>query len=316
RLSRTEFLCFECHFASGAFRRCQWQARPAEYCLCIALFVDCHGGRSTHFLASEPEMKRSGRICSIAGMFVISAFIGFVFSFNWDDATRRDQPTLGENLYIPSAKVLKRMSLGYSGVLADIYWTRAVQYYGRKLSTRRADLRYDLLPPLLDITTDLDPHLIVAYEFGSIFLSQRPPVGAGQPDKAVALIEKGIRANPDYWRLYFNLGFIHFFDRKDPRAAQQAFEKGSENPKSLIWMKTMAASMAEKANDPATALNLWSRLYESATDEMVRQNARQHIAALHVDHDVPELERRVKMYLERKGRLPSNWYEMMHEGLI
>jgi len=30
-------------------------------------------------------------------------------------------------------------------------------------------MRYDLLYPLLDITTDLDPHLIVAYEFGSCF---------------------------------------------------------------------------------------------------------------------------------------------------
>src|SRR5215469_2604703 len=261
-------------------------------------------------------MKRSGKIVPIVSALLVAAFVGSVFSLNGVEAARGNQATLEEILYIPSAKTLKRMSLGYSGVLADIYWTRAVQYYGRKLSTRRADLRYDLLPPLLDITTDLDPHLIVAYEFGSIFLSQRPPVGAGQPDKAVALIEKGIRANPDHWRLYFNLGFIHYFDRKDPRAAQQAFEKGSENPNSLIWMKTMAATMAERANDPETALYLWSRLYESTEDATVRQNARQHIAALHVDHDVPELERRVKMYLERKGHLPTNWYEMMHEGLI
>ena len=261
-------------------------------------------------------MKRSGKIVPIVSALLVAAFVGSVFSLNEVEAARGNQATLEEILYIPSAKTLKRMSLGYSGVLADIYWTRAVQYYGRKLSTRRADLRYDLLPPLLDITTDLDPHLIVAYEFGSIFLSQRPPVGAGQPDKAVALLEKGIRANPDYWRLYFDLGFIHFFDRKDPKAAQQAFEKGSENPKALSWMKALAASMAERANDPQTALNLWTKLYETTSDEMVKQNALQHIEGLRTDLDVLELERRVRIYQERTGRLPTTWYEMMHQGLL
>lgn len=247
---------------------------------------------------------------------LVAAFTGSIVSLNGVEAARGQQATLEDILFIPSSKALKRMGLGYSGVLADIYWTRAVQYYGRKLATRRPDLRYDLLYPLLDITTDLDPHLIVAYEFGSIFLSQRPPVGAGEPDKAVQFLEKGIRANPDHWRLYFDLGFIQYFDRKDPKAAQQSFEKGSENPNSLVWMKTMAANMAERANEPETALNLWIKLYETAGDEMVKQNALQHIEGLRTDHEVLELERRVKMYQERMGRLPATWYEMMHQGFL
>src|SRR5215470_18016146 len=172
-------------------------------------------------------MKRSGKIVPIVSALLVAAFVGSVFSLNGVEAARGNQATLEEILYIPSAKTLKRMSLGYSGVLADIYWTRAVQYYGRKLSTRRADLRYDLLPPLLDITTELDPHLTVAYEFGSIFLAQRPPAGAGMPKQAVQFVEKGIRANPNYWRLYYQLGFIHFIERKDYRAAAAAFEEGS-----------------------------------------------------------------------------------------
>src|SRR5215469_8809660 len=260
-------------------------------------------------------MNTPGKTVAIA-ILLVAAFTGSVVSLNGVEAARGKQATLEDILYIPSSKVLKRMGLGYSGVQADIYWTRAVQYYGRKLELHDQAARYDLLYPLLDITTDLDPHLIVAYEFGSIFLSQRPPVGAGQPDKAVQFLEKGIRNNPDYWRLYFDLGFIQFFDRKDPKAAQQAFEKGSQNPNSLVWMKTMAASMAERANDPQTALNLWSKLYETTSDEMVKQNALQHIEGLRTDQEVLELERLVKIYQERTGRLPTTWYEMMHQGLL
>ena len=39
---------------------------------------------------------------------------------------------LQEMLYIPSPKIVKRLSLGYSGLLADVYWTRVVQYFGAK----------------------------------------------------------------------------------------------------------------------------------------------------------------------------------------
>ena len=62
--------------------------------------------------------------------------------------------------------------------MADLYWTRVVQYYGDKRA--RHDANFELLWPLLDITTMLDPQLIVAYRFGSTFLSEPAPRGAGK----------------------------------------------------------------------------------------------------------------------------------------
>src|SRR5215831_11611674 len=161
-------------------------------------------------------------------LLVAGLFAGSVLAARKAEALRGNQATLEEVLYISSGKTLKGLSLGYSSLLADIYWTRAVQYFGGKHQQR--SVRYDLLYPLLNITTDLDPHLIPAFQTGSIFLSQKPPSGAGQPDKAVALMEKGIAANPENWRLYYNLGFIHYQDRRDFRAAQDAFERGSRVP--------------------------------------------------------------------------------------
>jgi tetratricopeptide (TPR) repeat protein len=259
-------------------------------------------------------MKNRRAVTLIAALLLTGAFAGSVAVLHLVEDTRGKQATLEEILYVPSAKTLKRMSLGHSGLLAGIYWTRAVQYYGRK--HLQAAPRYDLLYPLLDITTDLDPNLIIAYEFGSVFLSQQPPDGAGQPDKAVALVEKGIRANPDYWRLYFTLGFIHFMDRKDYKAAAEAFQKGAENPKALYWMKVMAASMAERAHDPNMAILMWRGIYESVEDKMVRENAIQHLNALIVDRDVSELERRVALFREKTGHLPSSWNDLIRESLL
>jgi tetratricopeptide (TPR) repeat protein len=249
-----------------------------------------------------------------AVFLLVTAFVGSVLALNTVESVRGKQATLEEILYIPSGKTLKKLSLGYSGLLADIYWTRAVQYFGGKLTGETE--RYDLLYPLLDITTDLDPHLIVAYEFGSVFLSQPPPSGAGDPDKAVALVEKGIRANPDYWRLYFTLGFIHYMDRKDYKAAEQAFQKGSQNPHALVWMKVMAATMAAHAGEPGTAVEIWKRLYESSDDKMIRDNAEKHLIALRVDQNIQDLERQVHTYFQNTGHFPVAWVDMVRAGLL
>ena len=59
--------------------------------------------------------------------------------------------TAEEVLYLSSPTVLKRISLGYGGLLADVYWTRAVQYFGSK--HHNGAQHYELLAPLLEITT-------------------------------------------------------------------------------------------------------------------------------------------------------------------
>ncbi len=247
-------------------------------------------------------------------LLLVGCMGGAALALRAVDQVRGEQATLEQVLYVRSGKTLKRFSLGYSGLLADVYWTRAVQYFGTEHQAKKR--AYHLLYPLLDITTDLDPHLIVAYEFGSVFLSQAPTAGAGQPDKAVALVEKGIRANPEYWRLYFTLGYIHYFDRKDYKAAQLAFQRGSEVPGALPWMKVMAATMAQHAGESATAAEIWRRIYESTDDPAIRQNAVQHFVALQVDTDVTELQHRVDLYREKMNRAPSGWPDLIQAGLL
>ena len=202
----------------------------------------------------------------LRGFLLITLFAGSVFSRRQVEKLRGQEATLEEVLYLPSGKTVKRLSLGYSGLLANIYWTRAVQYFGAKHI--KHSTQYDLLYPLLDITTDLDPKLIVAYEYGSVFLSQRPPGGAGQPDKAVALAEKGIRANPEYWRLYFILGFVHYIDRDDPEAAQRAFEQGLRG----AWRASLdegdgRANGGTQQRHTTPPSCLWQAVYETTLDK-------------------------------------------------
>ncbi len=226
----------------------------------------------------------------------------------------RANHTAADVLYLPSASVLKRLSLGYTGLAADIYWTRVVQYFGTKHRQGSAD--YALLAPLLEITTELDPKLIVAYQFGATFLAQDPPSGAGMPDKAVDFVEKGISRNPGQWRLYYALGFLHYMERHDYLAAAKAFERGSEVPGAHPSLKILAAAMAQQGGDRATARLLWATTYETTQDALIRQNALQHLQALRVDEDVSQLEALLQQYKEKTGRYPGELTELISAGLI
>jgi hypothetical protein len=226
----------------------------------------------------------------------------------------RGNATLEEVLYISSPKALKKLSLGYDGLLADIYWTRAVQYFGSK--HHEGAQRYDLLAPLLEITAALDPHLLVAYEYGANFLAPPPPNGGGLPERAIQLEEFGIRNNPNEWRLYYNDGFIHYMELKDYAGAAEAFARGAKVPNAHPFLAIMAAKMAEHAGDLQMARLMWSTTYEGSKDSSVRANAAAHLRALQVDEDVTNLEAGIGRYRQMNGRLPSSFSDLEAAGLI
>jgi len=219
-----------------------------------------------------------------------------------------------EALYVRSSRVLRRMSLGYTGLLADIYWTRAVQYFGERHHSGSGDFR--LLAPLLEVTTELDPRLLPAYQFGANFLAPKPPSGAGLPGAALALMKYGIEHNPDQWRLYYNLGFLYYTELKDYGKAADAFAQGAKLPATNPFMPILAARMAQHAGEFDTARMLWRTTYESTKDARIRDNAVQHLLALQVDEDVTRLEQVVEKYRDRTGRLPASMGDLERAGFI
>jgi tetratricopeptide (TPR) repeat protein len=230
------------------------------------------------------------------------------------DAQRESLSQERDDVLLRSGKLVKVMSLEYAPLLADIYWTRVVQYYGNKHVRGQANL--ELLWPLLDITTTLDPNLLISYRFGAMFLSQAAPSGAGRPDLAVRLIQRGIQANPDYWRLYEDLGFVYYFDLKDYQKASEAFLEGSKKPNAQLWMKVMAAKIAAEGESFATSAFLWKDIYDSTADPSVKKNALLHLQLLKVKEDCKQLDALADEYVRRYGKRPARMSEMVQAGLL
>jgi tetratricopeptide (TPR) repeat protein len=220
----------------------------------------------------------------------------------------RPEAKVDDALYISSPKMVRRASLGFGGLMACIYWTRTVQYFGHRHYMHAQT--YNELAPLLEITTTLDPQLLPAYQFGASFLAPAPPNGAGEPARAIELMQYGIEHNPENWKLYYNLAFVYYTELKDYKKAGEIFERGSQIPGAHPYMKVLAAQMAEHAGDLATARLLWSATFETSNEKNIRQNALEHLRAIQVDEEVTSLQTAVTRFGQQTGRLPASMSEL------
>jgi len=258
-------------------------------------------------------MKPSSRITLAASVLLVLLLVASAFALHHlDQMGSRVQ--LDEAFYVMSPKLAQRLSLGYDGLLADVYWTWAVQYFGARHVARAT--HYELLGPLLEIATTLDPHLTIAYQFGGNFLAPSPPDGAGMPRQAIRLTEYGIRNNPSDWRLYYNLGFIYYMELKDYAQAADAFGRGAQVPGAHPFLRVMAAQMAQHAGELQMAKMMWTIAYQSTQDRDIRENAASHLLALQVEEDITNLEKLVALYRERTGHRPSSFSELEASGML
>jgi hypothetical protein len=218
-------------------------------------------------------------------------------------------------LYFPSGEKVKRLWAGFEGLGADIYWLRTVQYYGGQRAFAK-DKRFDLLAPLLDITVTLDPRFDIAYKYGAIFLAERKPLGAQDPKAAIALLERGIAAMPESWRMRQHLGYCAFVYLRDSRKAASVLREAAKLPGAPFWLETVAAQFLAKGGERVAARTIWTDLYQRATTESVKLIAQVNLKRLDAMAIVDEIGKRVDVFRQSKGRFPQSLDELVTAGLL
>ena len=224
--------------------------------------------------------------------------------------------TAANLLYVRSPDAVSRLALSYKSLLADLYWLRAVQHYGTTKLSTDSGKQYDLLYPLLDLTTSLDPRFNVAYYFGSIFLAEPQPGGPGRPDLAIALLEKGLRAQPQKWELAQSIGFVHYWWRQDYEEAAAWFARAAAFPDAPVWMGPLAAvTLAEGGRRESSRL-LWQQISQDAEDEWFRAEAARRLQQLDAMDQLDALQEAASAFQQREGRPASGWDDLRGAGYL
>ena len=218
-------------------------------------------------------------------------------------------------LYLRSGKAADRLALSFDAVMSDVYWIRTIQHYGRDFKNRKRPNRFELLYPLLDLTTTLDPRFLIAYRFGATFLAAQPPEGPGRADQAIELLEKGLRAIPTQWQLAYDIGFIHYFHTGDFKQAGEWFERASSMPGAPSWLGPLAATTLAHGGDRKGAEQMLLGMRQSE-EEYIRKAADRALQQLAALNTVDALTKLVEAFHARAGRYPASWQDLIAAGLL
>ena len=212
----------------------------------------------------------------VIGLILLCAALGIRQGFESSAGTIRDRSEL---TYFPAGPWVRLMSLGFTELGADLAWLRAIQYYGEH---RRTDQDYPFISNLFEALFLLDPKFENGYLFGALVLVEDQHDLQG----ALAMLERGMEANPESWRLIFEYGFFHYVHAKDPDQAAPYLAKAAAMPGAPEWVQRLAAYSAKKAGRHEMAVRLWFEIYRNTDNDEVRRIAVQYLAEL----GVPEFE--------------------------
>ena len=248
-------------------------------------------------------MTTSGRLALLVS--IAAAFALLVPLQHQIDAGMAAQQVEEEALYLSHGDQVKRLALGYDALLADVYWIRAIQYFGenaianRGLSgAQRTPPR--LLYPLLDVTTTLDPQYIEPYRFGGFFLADFV-----DEQLAFGLLQKGIQANPDNLNLWLDLAFL-YWRSGDCESASVAYERAGKVKGAMPWVGQMAPVVLAECGKREFALRMLSTMYQSTDDPRVREDIATSIKGYQALDEIDILKQALATYSVRNGSPPQS----------
>jgi tetratricopeptide (TPR) repeat protein len=258
-------------------------------------------------------MVRDPKQLVVTAIIVVAAF-GAVFSLSAfvEGARPKLPPEYADSDLSLEGKRLKGYALGSEGLLADWYWILSLQYLGGKFVDAGNDtidlgdlrsLNPRLLYPYLDNATDLDPKFYAAYSYGAIVL---PAINTEQ---AIALAEKGIRNNPDKWRLHQYLGYIYWRQKNYEKAAE-TYEEGSKIEGAPPFMIEMVAGMRAKGGSREIARAIYRQLLTESEDEQSKRNAQLRLYQLSADEEMEAVNGVLATTKTSTGRCPAKLSEI------
>ena len=246
----------------------------------------------------------------IAALLVASTAIQMVRDRGWAPYEPPNPP-----MWVRSGPLARKLVLGFDNLAADVYWMRAVVYYGGKRRTTgdgstSQKANFDLLYPLLDLVTSLDPHFKVAYRFGAIFLTEEYPSGPGRPDLAIALLQRGIEQDDARWEYMEDIGFVYYWWLKDFTKAAEWFKRAGEQPGAPTWLAPLAATTLAQGGDRQSSRFLWRQILENADLDWLRKNASHRLLQLDAMDVIDELNKRSQVFMTRERRPARDWREL------
>lgn len=214
---------------------------------------------------------------------------------------------------------LKKISIGFDEILSDLYLFRVLQYFGdpdTKMENKNPQLVYNYF----DTITELDPMFINAYRFGGTFLGEPHPIGFGDIENAMKLLDKGRENNPDNFRLPLEQAFLYYLHTNNYAKAAELFEIASEKPgvgaTRSASIKGLAANARKRSGDRELSKEIWQYIYETTENEGRKNFALQNLNELNTQDFEDKLTELTLKYENDRATYPSSLKQLKDMGYL
>jgi hypothetical protein len=234
-------------------------------------------------------------LASIGSIFGVFTLISYLQS---PQLARLKQPTrhlTKVDIQLQEAKAKVQLSLiknlptfGFDNLIADWHFMSYLQYFGESDVRRQAG--YGAAMDYFDIILDRDPRYLYAY----YYLSNTGTLYAGQPERSVALMNRGLKSLsprvPDrgyyVWRLKA-VDELLFLGKPDEArnsmqmASNWARQYPNEEGQRVARLSQDTANyLARNPNSKQAQFDAWNMVLSSAIDDVVIKRAIAEIVAL------------------------------------
>lgn len=210
---------------------------------------------------------------------------------------------------LPPGDLAKPAVLGFQSLGADLLWLQVLQVLGgREVSGQDYAWAYQAL----DVITTLDPHYVYAYDAGGLMLAEQ----AGQVAWSNQLLKKGLHANPEAWRLAFQLGFNYFFHLHDYRTAADYMAMAATLPGRPAYVPELAARLYGEAQHPELAITFLTMMRQGVTDTATAALLERRYQEALIERDLLVLDHAVQQYQKSYGRYPLTLEVLVQEHLL
>ena len=256
-------------------------------------------------------MKKDILLSVLGLLFILSAIL--IRTEILFKSVKVEVPEAGFTL--PRIELVKAASAGYSELIGDFYWLKAIQYFGDKQNYTTERLRH--LYPLLDLITDISPLFEYAYRFGGVTISLLDTNG----DLSEKILIKGVKNISNSWKIPYLLGYVEYYVLNNPMLASVYYDlagvvaERSDEPE-MRWLRSLAEKIRIDVEDTDVMIPVLDKMYNEEKDPTLKEKYFTRFRMALQRRDLKFLGRKIEEFKRQYNRYPETLNELVEKKII
>lgn len=215
-----------------------------------------------------------------------------------------------ENLYyLPSGEYLNIISFGYNNALSNLLWMDTLAYVGTHIVS---DRKYIYLYHMIDIITRINPYFKSPYHLAGTII----PWELHKYDKALTILQRGNKYQPNDWIIWFQEGFIYMYFKNNYKKAAYYFNEAAKLPGCPTYIAGLAAKLIAKSYNIDTAINTLYTMFKQTKEKHIKANIKEKLKILIAERNFEILENAINQYNNNKGTKPKTIKDLLSSGSL